>query len=61
MPTSVLLLVLSSSFAAPGLAASADDIQAPALISLAESLEPLRDGFNRAADKLRVIAILSPT
>ena len=61
MRTSVLSLVLSSCFAVPGLAAPTDDTKSPALISLADSLEPLRDGFNRATDKPRVVAILSPT
>ena len=31
------------------------------LISLADSLEPLRDRFNAEKDKPRVLAILSPT
>ena len=61
MRTSVPSLVLSSCFVVPGLAAPAADTKSPALISLAESLEPLRDGFNRATDKPRVVAILSPT
>lgn len=33
----------------------------PALISLAGSVDPLRDHFNELADKHRVISILSPT
>ncbi len=31
------------------------------LLSLAESLEPLRDHFNANKDKLRFVALLSPT
>ena len=31
------------------------------LISLADSLEPLKNGFNADATKPRVVAILSPT
>ncbi len=61
MRTAILSLGLSSCFAAPGLAAPADDTRSSPLISLADSLEPLREGFNRATDKPRVVAILSPT
>ena len=32
-----------------------------ALISLADSLAPLKEHFNAAADRPRVLAILSPT
>ncbi len=39
----------------------ASELDDSPLISLAESLDPLRDGFNRARDKPRVVAILSPT
>lgn len=31
------------------------------LVSLADSLEPLRDRFNAAKDKPRFVALLSPT
>ncbi len=37
------------------------DMESKALISLADSLEPLRRQFNAEKDKPRVLAILSPT
>ena len=37
------------------------DMESEPLISLADSLEPLRDRFNAEKDKPRVLAILSPT
>ncbi len=43
------------------LASPSERISPPELISLADSLEPLRARFNDAKDKVRFVALLSPT
>ncbi len=40
---------------------TADSLGTDVLISLEDSVEPLRKRFNAEADKPRVVAILSPT
>lgn len=52
-------VLMSVAAVAPGEPSAAE--KAPEVVSLADSLKPLKARFNEAKGKLRLIAVLSPT
>ncbi len=57
----ILPMLLSWCLAVPGASRPLKPEESTALISLTDSLQPLREWFNSQKDKHRFIAILSPT
>ena len=61
LPTMIFPMFLSWCLAVPGVSPPVEPEGSMTLISLADSLQPLRERFNSEKDKHRFIAILSPT